>query len=42
MSLITAVTRGQGLGISLGYCEYDNQNFDSWLHVLSWEPKNIM
>ena len=40
-SLITAVTRGQGLGISLGYCEYDNQNFDSRLHVLSWETKKI-
>ena len=40
-SLITAVTRAQGLGISLGYCQYDNQNFDSRLHVLSWETKKI-
>ena len=40
-SLITAVTRGQGLGISLGYCEYDNQNFDSRLRGLSWETKKI-
>ena len=41
-SLITAVTRGQELGISLGYCEYDNEKFDSRLHVLSWETKKYV
>ena len=38
-SLITAVIRAQGLGTSLAYFEYDNQNFDSRLYVLSWETK---